>query len=296
MATLKDTIEKLAKAAGLDPQTNESLKNALSHEALSAIELDTAIHNLLLNNLMNEEAARNNPKLLNHFKGTLLKGIDAKLIDTLKDLDFPEEVISEIETVERTTAKIDALKSKIRETYEKKGSSKKTQEEFEKERKVLNDKIAELTAQLPEIEKREKGKYSSLLKERDLNAMLYSYEYAVDLPKEVVAETAKTLLSKKLAENKWNLEYSLENNTNPFRLVNESNLEVYKDNQPVSLKAFVDEVLSANKLLKVSGTPAVTTTATPKPQTNFQTISASNQPDLSQINAEYQQQLAQLSK
>lgn len=291
MANVKEFISKLAKAAGMNPETNEALKTLVENEALAKIEVDSTVDNFICNTLMNEDAAKNNAKLADHFRAVMLNGIDKKLIDFSKDLELPDEVIAEITGIDKTVGKIDALKGKLRDLFEKKGTSKQSKEQFEIERKALNDRIAELTAEIPKIREEGKKQLSSHLKERDLTQLLQSYTYGLDIPKEAIIATAKTLLQNELSANKWQLDYNIDNTQNPFRLLTDANLEAYKDNQPVTLKSLVDKVLSDNKLLKVSDpTPPAT------PPNTRQIIPPSNQPNVAAITNSYEAQIAELSK
>ena len=288
MANLKTVLSRLAKAAGI-PETNEALVALLSNESLSTIEVEPVTENLLNAGLLSIDSAKNNATVADHFRATLFNGIDAKLSDTLKDLEFSDDEISEINKIPKTIAKLDAAKLKIKELYEKKGASKQSKEEASQMIAQLNTQIAELKAEIPKVAATEKLKYTSQLKERDLMQLLSAYKYAnKDIPNEVNITTAKILLENKLKENKWDLNYDLENGQSPFRLMTEAKLDAYKDNQPVTLKALVDEVLATNKLLEVNKGPAA-------PAPNNGNHQGDNK-DLSSINSLMDSEIAALTQ
>lgn len=296
MANLKEVLSKLMAAAGLDATANEEVKKVIDADGLEKVEVDTAISNILLNNLMNEEAAKNNPKLLSHFRATLLNGVDAKVKTIMEELELPEDVIAEVTAKEKTTQKLDVMREVVRKHFEKKGAVKKTQEEWENERSKLNNEIAQLKDQIPAIRKEEQSKTANLLKERDLNQMLYSYEYALDIPKDAIVTTAKALLNTTLSANKWQLEYNVEDSTNPFRLLNEQNLEAYQDNKPVSLKSVIEKVLADNKFLKVAAPAGQTQTSTTQSQQTQKQFIKGGSGDTTSIVNEYDEQIAKLTQ
>lgn len=250
MATLHDVLKSLFSAAGIDAENLQEAKTLLENEELKKVDFPDNVRGVVLNNLMTVEAAKNNQKLSDHFRHVHLSGIDSKLKTILDDLDFPDDVKAEILAAEKTNQKIDVLKNKLRDLYEKKGTGAKSKQEFEEERKKLNDEINALKSSIPTIRQEEQSKYTDMLKNRDLNVLFSTFEYGLDLPKDVLTSTALGLVNKDLADKKYKLGY--DPSTSNFRLLTDSDMEVFVDNKPVNYKDYVTKILADSKMLKAT--------------------------------------------
>ena len=209
---------------------------------------------------MTLDAAKNNPSLSEFFydkhKATALNGVDAKLITALRDLGFDDATIDEVKKQDKTTAKIDALKDKLLDTFEKKGTSKKDNAAIEEERKQLNAKIKELEASIVTEVEKANSTFKSKLQTRDYDSFLNTYEYATNemIDRDSAKMLADTKLKKYLAEKGFTLQYNPDDASNMFKVVTITGLDAFEGNTPVTFKGLADKVIADNKLIKVSGT------------------------------------------
>jgi hypothetical protein len=255
---LTDFIISLAKAAGI-PDSNEQIIKI--KEALKDIdpEIDPVFENVIHTNLMNEAAAKNNPNLNSYFEGQLksklwaqaLGPMDDNILEAAKNLEI--EDLESLKSEKDTRKRLSLLTEKLKDNFEKKGKSKTEKIEIEAERAALNAKIKQLTEEVENVRKEEHGKLMNELKEINLNSMLSSYQYGLpkEIPQDVVIETAKTLVNRKLKESKMQVNYSPD--SKQLDLVNETGQIPYNNNAPVLFKEFVDKVLAEGNLLQVSG-------------------------------------------
>ena len=96
----------------------------------------------------------------------------------------------------------------------------------------------------------ERAAWVNRLQSQAINGTLASFEYGLDIPKEIAIDTANALLNRKLAEAKYKVGYDPE--TNSISLLTEAGMTAYENNSPVDFKAFATRVLADNKLLKVA--------------------------------------------
>lgn len=252
MANASTFFKDLATSAGVSPETNEALKALIANDALAGIEIDTVLAGVIKTNLMNVEAAKNNPALSKHFKYVHLNGVDGVLGSVASDL-LSDAEIEALKSEPETIKKLQKLKEAFLATYEKKGT-KKDKDAAEQEREKLMTELADLKASIPTIEKAAQDKYNTILSDRDMDALLLKYEYGVDLPKDVIVRTGKSLITDKIKSLGYALKYNPEEPIDKFSLHTADGLKAYtKDNQPVTLVSLSDQVLAENKLLKVSG-------------------------------------------
>lgn len=270
MANLDELIVSLAKGAGIDPETNEALKTIRSNEALAKIEVDTTLKNVLLNNLMNMDSAKNNPSLLEHFKGkigdeylaTKLNGIDALIEKMSDEFELSDESKGKVKTADRTNKKLTALRDELRNEYEKKGTSSKDKETLLSEIQKLNATILQEKTNSTELVKAKENELLGKMQAKDYNLILESYNYATDnMDRETAKIVADTKLNKLLAEKGWVKQYSPDS-ADLFKVVTITGTEAFDQNQPVQFKKLLDSVITDGKLLRVSGGGGDTTQTT----------------------------------
>lgn len=270
MANLDELIVSLAKGAGIDPETNEALKTIRSNEALAKIEVDTTLKNVLLNNLMNMDSAKNNPSLLEHFKGkigdeylaTKLNGIDALIEKMSDEFELSDESKGKVKTADRTNKKLTALRDELRNEYEKKGTSSKDKETLLSEIQKLNAAILQEKTNSTELVKAKENELLGKMQAKDYNLILESYNYATDnMDRETAKIVADTKLNKLLAEKGWVKQYSPDS-ADLFKVVTITGTDAFDQNQPVQFKKLLDSVITDGKLLRVSGGGGDTTQTT----------------------------------
>ena len=257
--TLAEFIQELANRVDFNVD-DDQLKAVVTTPILSQIQAPISLAQALQSKLMTEDDAKTNPNINNHFKkhyiGTALKTVDSKLIDVLNSLEFDDNYKNEIANEQNTYNKLELIAS-----YLKNNKSNNKSDIKNTDLKEYLAKIQELQSAL-EFEKESRQWYiddinqnwQNKLSEKEINSIFSQYNYAVDIDKDIAAETARRLVEKKLNEKGAKYIY----NENGISLVNAEtpDLPFTIDNKKIDFKNFVDSVLSENKLLKVnSDTP-----------------------------------------
>ena len=287
---LNDILKEVINKAGLDVK-DAKFANLLSVQTDIEDTLFDEIKAAIDNNLMDLAGARNHPALNSDITKRVLTPIE-KIISTIVD----EHQFDDLKTLfanEKSTYK--KLETIIPKLLEKSGEKTK-QSDVEKQKlldeiKRLNsDKAASDEAYKSELLKLKESSENSILNYA-VNAILESKNYALDtLPKSVNALTALNLLNAELQSKGAKIVRS----DNAIKLVRSDNteLEYMEANKPVNFDLFVDNVLSANKLLKVSdpkpngsqgNQPIVTIPA----QQGNENVAAANQKHLEALTASF---------
>lgn len=255
MANAKDFITRLAKAAGI-PETNQDLQNIVnSTEPLEKIEVSPVFENVINTNLMTIDAAKNNSTLLDHFKNSFyaqhMAGIDAIVLEKAKAAEFSDEEVNELKAIDKTGKRISSLIEKLQS---KAGSKDKTDgAELKKKISELHEQLQKQESEFTQKLSSEKTNFVNSLKNTSLDSLLSQHQYGVDLPMEVIHETVKNLINRKLTDKKYRHEYDAQSNKHSLKT--EDGLDAYDGHTPVSFNDFLTSVLAENKLLKVSGGP-----------------------------------------
>ena len=77
-----DFLNTLAQLAGV-PSDNEALKAILASQTFTETEIDDTLVGSIKGNLLTMDAAKANQDLHNHFKATVLNGVDARANDVM---------------------------------------------------------------------------------------------------------------------------------------------------------------------------------------------------------------------
>jgi len=287
---LSDLLKEVLTKAGFDLK-DAKFANLLAVQTDVDDNLFDEIKTGIDNNLMDLNGARNHPALNSDITKRVLTPIE-KIISTIVD----EHQFDDLKTLfanEKSTYK--KLETIIPKLLEKSGEKTK-QSDVEKQKlldeiKRLNsDKAASDEAYKSELLKLKESSENSILNYA-VNAILESKNYALDtLPKSVNALTALNLLNAELQSKGAKIVRS----DNAIKLVRSDNteLEYMEANKPVNFDLFVDNVLSANKLLKVSdpkpngsqgNQPIVTIPA----QQGNENVAAANQKHLEALTASF---------
>lgn len=207
-----------------------------------------------VNAMMTLDSARNNTQIRDHYFGIFSNGIDAKVEQIMEALGVDEETANEIKAEKKSVQRVEKLVNKIKDLEAKKAGTKGG------DKKEYEDKITELNNQV----KAEKDKtlaeianvnntWHDKLRQIEQEKIYSSFEYGVDLPKDVLVTTVNQLVSKKLADKKYKTVYDADKNI--ISLKTDSDMEVFENNTPVNFKDFATAVVSENKLLRTSGQP-----------------------------------------
>lgn len=293
--TIGELIHKLATKAGIDP-TNEQLMSVLTKAELANAPIPESLSTSILSytdKLLTEDSAKNNDTLKNHYFALYAKGNEAKmkaLLDENGLSDLYEDIVSE----KGQGTKIEKLVNAIKDAESKKASAKGgDKKEYEQMITDLNNQLKTVKDSIPSIASERDNYWKTRVQNTEMNRMLSTYQYGIDLPSEVILQTANALVSRKLQEQKLKVDFNPD--TNNFSLKTESDMEYFKDNTPVPFKSFVDSVLAENKMLKIAGSASATGGST-KPAQFERQQPAKGQIDFSNYDAVINEQIERANK
>lgn len=248
--TIGDFINKLATQAGIDP-ANEQLVSVLSKSEIANHSLHDSLTNPIFSSLLTVDSAKNNETVRDHHFAQFMNGQESTMKRLLEDSELSDKW-EEVKTEKGVGKKLEKLYSLVKDAEKAKASAKGgDKKEYEQVVNDLNAQIKTLKDSIPQIQSERDTHWQGKLSNGELNRLLSTYQYAGDFPQEVILDTAKNLVNRKLQEAKLKAEYNPEQNT--FSLKTESGMEYFKDNSPVAFKTFLDSTLAENKMLKISG-------------------------------------------
>jgi len=254
--TLAELIQELANRTNFDIE-NVELKKLVTNPTLSQIDVPIEYLNAIQSNLYNENEAKINPSLNNHFKkhyiGTALNAVDSKISEILNKTNVSEDIKSNILNESNTYNKINMLSEILNSTQQ---SQQKSNTDNNEKQSLIN-KIEELQQLLQfEQENREfylqhiNDDWNNKLMNKEIDSLFKSYNYAIDIDKNITARTARELFEQKLNENGGKYVYTEQG----IKLVNKDtpDLPFTLNNKQVDIKSFAENILAENKLLKIN--------------------------------------------
>lgn len=248
--TIGDFINKLANLAGIEP-ANEHLVSVLSKAEIANYALPESLTSSLFSGVLTQDSAKNNETLRDHFFAQFMNGQESTMKRLLEESDLSDKW-DDVKTEKGVGKKLEKLYSLVKDAEKSRAASKGgDKKEFEQTITDLNNQIKTLKESIPTIQGERDSYWMGKVSDGEMNRLLSSYQYGIDLPQDVILQTAKNLVNRKLQDNKLKAEYNPENNT--FSIKTEAGLEHFKDNSPVSFKSFLDSTLAENKLLKIAG-------------------------------------------
>lgn len=252
MATIGDFLNSIATQAGI-PADNEDLKTVLSAIGGSTVTVPDSLIGNISKGMMTLDAARNNDKLKDHFFALFANGSEAYIKRTLEEMGADTPTVDAVMNERTVQSKYTKLIERIKESAPKQGKAPKEVEE--QIAKLHSDlKAAQEAAQT--AVQQERAQWVNKLQTKSMENLLSSFEYGIDLPKEIAIETAKALINRRLADAKYNVGFDPE--TTSISLLTEGGMTAYENNAPVDFKSFATKVLADNKLLKVAAAAPAT--------------------------------------
>ncbi len=246
MATLGDFINNLAKQAGI-PADDKQLIDVLSSDAVRTTTIPDDLAGNINKAFYTLDAARNNDTLKDHYYALFAKGGEAHLRRLSDEMGWDSATVDAIMAEKNLMGKY----AKAVETV------KATAAKTAKPAKEVEEQISKLHADLKSAQEaaknaveQERTAWVNRLQSQAINGTLASFDYGLDLPKEIAIDTANALLNRKLAEAKYKVGYDPE--TNSISLLTEAGMLAYENNTPVDFKGFASRILADNKLLKVA--------------------------------------------
>lgn len=246
MATLGDFINNLAKQAGI-PADDKQLIDVLSSDAVRTTTIPDDLAGNINKAFYTLDAARNNDTLKDHYYALFAKGGEAHLRRLSDEMGWDSATVDAIMAEKNLMGKYAKAVETVKATAAK--TAKPAKEVEEQISKLHADLKAAQEAAKSAVEQ-ERSAWVNRLQSQAINGTLASFDYGLDLPKEIAIDTANALLNRKLAEAKYKVGYDPE--TNSISLLTEAGMLAYENNTPVDFKGFASRVLADNKLLKVA--------------------------------------------
>lgn len=246
MATLGDFINNLAKQAGI-PADDKQLIDVLSSDAVRTTSIPDDLAGNINKAFYTLDAARNNDTLKDHYYALFAKGGEAHLRRLSDEMGWDSATVEAIMAEKNLMGKYAKAVETVKATASK--TAKPAKEVEEQISKLHADLKAAQEAAKNAVEQ-ERTAWVNRLQSQAINGTLASFDYGLDLPKEIAIDTANALLNRKLAEAKYKVGYDPE--TNSISLLTEAGMLAYENNTPVDFKGFASRVLADNKLLKVA--------------------------------------------
>jgi hypothetical protein len=246
MATLGDFINNLAKQAGI-PADDKQLIDVLSSDAVRTTSIPDDLAGNINKAFYTLDAARNNDTLKDHYYALFAKGGEAHLRRLSDEMGWDSATVEAIMAEKNLMGKYAKAVETVKATASK--TAKPAKEVEEQISKLHADLKAAQEAAKSAVEQ-ERSAWVNRLQSQAINGTLASFDYGLDLPKEIAIDTANALLNRKLAEAKYKVGYDPE--TNSISLLTEAGMLAYENNTPVDFKGFASRILADNKLLKVA--------------------------------------------
>ena len=254
---LGDFLKNLATKIGL--QNDQALVDLLAKSEMADLDVNDAIANPIVKDLMSLDGAKNNSLVKTHFTSQALNGVDTELMTAVTELELGDDVISQFKDEKNTYNKLRILKDKVKEIKSKKVETNDQTKKAEYERQILelNQKIAKAIdyskKSLTDLTAKHEKEIVNFMRQHSLQNKPYAQK---DLKPEINIKIAESLLDDELTKSGA----ILVRDGNLLKLKQASNpeLDLYIDHKPVSYDDFVTKILADNKLLQVTQAPPVT--------------------------------------
>lgn len=251
MAKLVDFLTALASKGKLKLD-DEKIKAFLATEALAAVDVPDEFTEVDKALITIDDAKNNHPIIKPHYTSQSLAPVDKMIENLVTELGFDKDVAAEILGTSSSYQKIPALTKALQAHEGKKNlGSKEATAAFNKQIDELNTAIREHKANAEKA----KADYEAQMRDFKLNhekgSMFSDHKTIYDeLPGDVRQMTLINLLNKELQDKGAEITYD-DNGSIVLRKKDGTNF-YGENNQQVNAKQFVEQVLSKNKLLKVT--------------------------------------------
>lgn len=246
-------LTSIAQRIGLATDTPEFI------ELLAAnLEVpDTLAQAFTAPELMTLEAARNNPKLKSHFYATSLNEIDRRITGSMDELEFPDEMKTDILAVTSTFDRINLFGKKIKELEARRNGASG------QEKTALTAQINELQRKLGELTQASQLQYQSLqqahsaeISDLILTNMISGRKLdTTKFPSNVMQNIARNFLDQEMQRR--GIKLANTNKVLSLKQAQSPDLDYYHNNQPYTIDQLIDEVLANNNLLQIIDPPPV---------------------------------------
>jgi DNA repair exonuclease SbcCD ATPase subunit len=258
MATLGNFLNGLAQKAGIEQ--NDELKKLLENQSLTQIEVPENLVSELNQNLFTADAAKNDPKIRDHFFSQFADRFDQKIKQSLESAGYGSDKWEELknnykDSSERASKALELLKRDKEKEFEEL-KKKSSGSEKEKERiQELEKHLEELKAERDKIKQEKDSElqtYEQKLKEtqkqRQIDRLLAKYPINPNIPESMRQEVAFRAIQDGLRKQGADM---VEEN-GELKVVDSENPQFVKYDQnknPLEPESFVKNVLDQNELL-----------------------------------------------
>lgn len=297
MPNYGELINSIALQTGVEPD-HAALKSALSNQELTKIQVPDELATLLTENykkMITLEAAKHNPDLKRHFFGTALSGIDSQLDKIGRTVfELPDEKLQELKKIEDSYVRINKFGEIVKEVYDKKAppSDDEKLKKLNKQISDLNQEILNNKAAADEEKKKIANEYADKYKDFHYTKLFQDYEYTDTLPKQVQIAAARALFEQSTQANNYKVAFDAESGN--LRLMTDADTVVHINNKPVDIKQYISNMLSENKMLKISAAvPGKDANGQAKPERVLLDFQANQQSNKALDNTAYLQEAEQ---
>lgn len=276
------------QAAKLGLQNEKELIDILSKSEIANTDIPDSLANAMDNGLMTIDSAKNNFVLKNHFTGTTLNAVDAKLIE---DLDLDEDTTMALQNERNSYNKIAIVKNALRAQIEQLKSGnpedKSKKAEIERQIKELNDTISANKQNHSLAIKDLQDRHNTEITDFILTNHLASKNYAnKDWDANDNIAFSKTLIHNALADR--GIAVVRDGNNLKLKQSGAPELDYYENNKPISFSDFADSILASKKMIAINNSGENPNT-TPQAKT---IVNVGNNKDTSAFNTAVQQALS----
>lgn len=258
---LGEFLFSLATKAGVSVE-DDKLKNILSDVKLSDTDIDDTLTTTINRNLLTEDAALNNPKILHKARAEAYNRVDETIEKSLFDLLDPSE-LENVKAKKLTVEKVEAIGAYVKALKEAKGNAntKADKDAYQKQIDELNAALkAEKESKQNELIKL-KTEFENQTIDSNLKLMLTGrpYKLASDNPEDKqFAIDAAMLRVKQQMQSKG---YKVANVNGELQLLTNENLKAYDNNTEVKLSNFIEGAIAP----LINPTPPAGGAPTPPP-------------------------------
>lgn len=242
MATkpVSEIFNALASSIGIDTESQE-FKQLLSDKRLTEVQVPEELANQLTGGLLTIDAAKNHAEINSHFKVKHLKGVDNRLIQNLRSLNVPDEIIQEVESQKDTLSKINLIFPKLNEYYAtqaNKGGDAKYQDLITKHNALMQEKAA-LAESLTKNQSAWEQERENFHINQEINTVMGSYVFGDMYP----ADDVRLLVRNKLNDKPIIFKRTNEG-VGVFQKEHPELKAIGKDNKELTIRAVLDEIVA----------------------------------------------------
>lgn len=248
--TLAEFILSLATSAGLSPDL-PALKEITGNESIKAVAMPVEVGNIINQNLMTMESAKNNTTIRNHFWNQSMNGLDAELQRTMDELELDDATKTKILAEKSSTKRASLLAKEIKDLeIQKAGKSTGDKKELQDKINALEAEKAKIANDFKSEIENLKSAHENTLADYQEDAFLSGYKFTGDQPDNVKQKLAKILINEEMAAKGYIRKRDENGN---FVLLKNDGTKLFVENKEIDYKTFAEQTFAQNKILQTNG-------------------------------------------